>query len=172
MPTTDSTAIDSPRARPSPSMVAATTPEIVEGRTTPRMTSHCVAPSASAPSLSSLGTVRNRSRLSDGMIGTTITLRIRPAVKRLRPVVCGAPKMPRNPNVSWRNGSMVVCTKGARKMRPKNPRITLGIAASISTSGPTTVRTERGASIARYSAMAIDSGTAMIIAIADVTAVP
>ena len=61
-PITWVTAIASPRARPRPSSVAATTPDAVEGRTTPRTTSQRVAPSALAPSWISRGTVRKRSR--------------------------------------------------------------------------------------------------------------
>ena len=54
--------------------VAAATPDAVVGSTTPRITSQRVAPSASAPSFSSRGTVRNRSRLSEAMIGRIITV--------------------------------------------------------------------------------------------------
>ncbi len=57
-----------------------------------------VAPSASAPSFSSSGTVRNRSRLSEAIIGTTMIVRISPAVNRLRPVVWGGPKIGKKPN--------------------------------------------------------------------------
>ena len=83
------------------------------------------------------------------MIGTTITVRITPAVKTLSPVVCGAPNTPVKPRTSCSAGSMCACMKGASTMIPQKPRITLGIAASISTSGPTIVRTERGASMLR-----------------------
>ena len=55
---------------------------------------------------------------------------------------------------------------------PQKPRITLGIAASISTSGPMTPRTRRGASRLRYRPMAIPIGVAITSAIAELTAVP
>ena len=50
--------------------------------------------------------------------------------------------------------------------------ITLGIAASISTSGPTTARTFGDAIMLRYSAIAMPSGPASASAIAELTAVP
>ena len=49
-PMTWLTAIASPIARPKPSTQAATIPDCVVGRTTPRIISQRVAPSASAPS--------------------------------------------------------------------------------------------------------------------------
>ena len=62
-------------------------------------------------------------------------VRIRLAVKTLNPVVSAAPKIGMKPNVLCSKGSMCSCTKGARTSRPQKPRMTLGIAASISTSG-------------------------------------
>ncbi len=145
-PITWATAIASPSARPSPSSEAATTPDAVEGRTTPRTTSQRVAPRALAPSWRSRGTARKRSRETEAMIGMTMIVRIRLAVKMLAPVVCGAPKIGMKPSLSCRNGSSVPWTKGARTSTPQKPRMTLGIAASISTSGATTPRTPGGAS--------------------------
>ena len=143
------TAIASPRARPSPSTVAAATPETVVGSTTPRMISQRVAPSAAAPSFSSGGTVRNRSRLSAAMIGSTISVSPSPAVKVLRPVVCGGPNSGMKPSTLCRNGSRCFRANGPSTTTPQSPTITLGIAASISTSGPTTARTGGGAIMLR-----------------------
>ena len=55
------------------------------------MTSQRVAPSAVAPSCTSRGTVRKRSRLIEAMIGRIMIVRIRPAVNMLLPVVCAGP---------------------------------------------------------------------------------
>ena len=49
------------------------------------MISQRVAPSAAAPSFSSAGTVRNRSRLSEEMIGRIMIVSTSPAVKMLSP---------------------------------------------------------------------------------------
>ena len=143
-PTTCDTAIASPTARPRPRNVAAATPAAVEGSTTPRTISQRVAPSASAPSFTSRGTLRKRSRLSEAMIGTTMIVRIRLAVKMLAPVVWGGPKIGRKPRWSWSQGSRCAWTNGARMRMPQNPRITLGIAASSSTIGPRTALMPRG----------------------------
>src|ERR1041384_365243 len=60
------TAIASPSARPRPSNAADTTPLNVDGRMTPRTTSHCVAPSAIAPSFSSgADDLEDRDRLAE-----------------------------------------------------------------------------------------------------------
>ena len=80
------------------------------------------------------------------MIGTIMIVRIRLAVKTLAPVVWGAPKIGMKPSVSCSQGSKVPCTNGARIRMPQKPRMTLGMAASISTSGPITPRTPAGAS--------------------------
>ena len=106
------------------------------------------------------------------MIGITMIVRIRLAVKTLSPVVSGAPKIGRKPSVLCRNGSTCACTKGARTSRPQKPRMTLGIAASSSTSGPTTPRTPLGASRVRKSPIAIAIGAPSSSAKAEVTAVP
>jgi hypothetical protein len=125
------------------------TPDAADGMTTPRSTSQRVDPSAVAPSWSSCGTVKKRSRLTEAMIGTTMIVRIRLALKRPVPVVAGAPKIGRKPSTLWRNGSRWACRKGPNTRMPQNPRITLGIAASISTSGPITLRSRRGATMLR-----------------------
>ena len=56
-------------------------PESVVGRTTPRITSQRVEPSAAAPSWRSRGTAMKRSRVTEAMIGITMIVRIRPALK-------------------------------------------------------------------------------------------
>src|SRR5205814_6277754 len=55
---------------------------------------------------------------------------------------------------------------------PQSPRITLGIAASISISEMSGCRIHNGASSVRYAAVAMRNGTAMINAIAEETSVP
>ncbi len=87
-PITCETAIASPRARPRPSSEAAITPEAVVGRITPRTTSHRVAAQRRC---SVLEVTRHgdwkRSREIEAMIGITMIVRIRLAVKTLAPVV-------------------------------------------------------------------------------------
>ena len=67
---------------------------------TSRTTSQRVAPSALAPSCRSGGTGWKRSREIEAMIGTTMIVRTRLAVKMLRPVVCGSPKIGMKPKLS------------------------------------------------------------------------
>src|SRR5512144_2648395 len=70
------TAIVSPSARPRPSMTPPTTPTFVYGSTTFQTTSHVVAPSPYADSLSTGGTTSNTSRITDEMNGITMTDRM------------------------------------------------------------------------------------------------
>ena len=63
---TSATAIVSPSARPSPSMLAPMTPGRLKGRTAVRIISQRVAPSASAASWWARGTCRKTSRLIAG----------------------------------------------------------------------------------------------------------
>ena len=72
------------------------------------------------------------------MIGITMIVRIRLAVKTLGPVVSGAPKIGMKPSVSCRNGSTWSLHERGEDEKPQKPRMTLGIAASISTSGEIT----------------------------------
>src|SRR3954466_14237636 len=88
-PITWVTAIASPSARPRPSITAAPMPGFDEESTTPLTISQRVAPSASAPSSSSSGTLRKSSRQTLATIGTTMIARIRPAMKM--PLDCGVP---------------------------------------------------------------------------------
>ena len=143
----------------------------MEGRT-PRTTSQRVAPSAVAPSCISRETVKNRSRLIEAMIGTTMIVRMRLALNSPVPVVCGAPKIGRKPSALCRNGSRFLCRNGASTTIPQNPRMTLGMAASISTSGPITPLTRPGATVLRYRPIEIPIGTAKTSAPSEVTAVP
>ena len=68
------------------------------------------------------------------------------AVKMPRPVVDGAPKIGIQPSTSCRAGWIVERMNGASTMIPQRPMITLGTAASNSTSGPITALTRPGAS--------------------------
>ena len=88
LPITCATAIASPMARAKPSMTARSGRRSPEGSRSARMTSHRVAPSASAPCLSSDGTLLNSSRLMLAMIGIIMIVRIRhagrtPALRRV-----------------------------------------------------------------------------------------
>ena len=67
---------------------------------------------------------------------------------------------------------LVPLTNGARIRIPQKPRMTLGIAASISTNGPIRLRTPVGASRLRKRAIATAIGTPSTSAAKEVTAVP
>ena len=73
------------------------------------------------PVLELLGTVRNRSRLSAATIGSTITVSPTPAVKRLRPVVWGAPNTGMKPSTLCSNGSTCFATNGASTIDAPEP---------------------------------------------------
>ena len=62
LPMTIVTAIVSPSARPRPRMIAPKMPERARGKNDVRIVSQAVAPRASAPSRSALGTARSTSR--------------------------------------------------------------------------------------------------------------
>ena len=83
------TAIVSPSARPSPSMMPPITPILVYGRTMFQTTSQVVAPMPYADSLSTGGTISNTSRITEAMNGMTMTDRMIPAVRM--PMPLGAP---------------------------------------------------------------------------------
>ena len=170
-PITCVTAIASPSARPRPRITAAAIPGRDEERTTPLTISQRVAPSASAPSSSSRGTLRNSSRQTLATIGTTMIASTSPAMKM--PLDCGVPlKSGMKPSVSCSHGSRWFAANGPSTRIPQSPSTTLGTAASVSTSAPTMPPTPRGASSLRKSAIAIASGTAITSAISEVTAVP
>ena len=97
--------------------------------------------------------------------------RISPAMKTSLPVD-GSPKSGIQPNALFNQGSRWWATNGPMTRIPHRPSTTLGIAASISTSVPTTPRTPRGASSLRNSAIAIAKGPPISSASAQVTAVP
>ena len=86
-----STAMVSPRARPRPSIDAATAPLRPKGSTTVLITSQRVAPSASAASSCRGGVCRNTSRETAVMIGRTITASTTEAEARLRMGAVGSP---------------------------------------------------------------------------------
>ena len=75
------TAIVSPIARPRPSIAAPEMPAREYGRTARRIISQRVAPSASAASLLSAGTVAMTSREIAETIGRIMIARISPAMK-------------------------------------------------------------------------------------------
>src|ERR671925_1347196 len=170
-PITCVTAIASPTARPSPRMSAAAIPEREYGRTTPRIISQRVVPSASAPSLSSRGTPRKSSRETLETIGVIMIVSTRIAGRR--PKIDGSPrKSGRKPKVCFSHGSRWFATNGPMTRIPQRPTTTLGTAASISTSAPIGPRSQRGASSVRKSAIAIESGPAIRSAPSELTAVP
>ncbi len=81
---TVATAMVSPSARPRPSMEAEMMPERPKGSTDMRMTSHRVAPSASAASSCIFGTWRKTSRLTLVTIGRIMIASRMPTVNRER----------------------------------------------------------------------------------------
>ena len=81
LPITSTTAIVSPIARPSPSIAPPVIPGRAYGSTDIRIISQRVAPSASAASLFSSGTVAMTSREIAETIGRIMIARIRPARK-------------------------------------------------------------------------------------------
>src|SRR5438477_538526 len=110
-PITCVTAIASPTARPRPRISAAAIPERAYGKTTPRIISQRVVPSASAPSFRSRGTPRKSSRLTLETIGVIMIVRTRIAGRR--PKIDGSPrKSGMKPSVRLRNGSRWSATNG------------------------------------------------------------
>ncbi len=116
--------------------------------------------------------MRKRSREIEATIGTTMIVRIKLAVKTLEPVVWALPKIGMKPKVPCSQGSMSEWTNGARTISPQKPRMTLGIAASISTRGAITRLTPVGASRLRKSPIEMPIGVAKSSAVKEVTAVP
>ena len=142
-PITCVTAIASPTARPSPRIIAAAIPARAYGKMTPRTISHRVAPSASAPSLSSLRHAeeeltadarddRDDHDREDQDRGEHARADRRRGAedreKAERP--CSA-------------GPSVLTMNGPRTRIPQSPRTTLGTAASISTRGRPPIRSSR-----------------------------
>ncbi len=120
-------AIVSPRARPTPRMMAATMPDRAAGTVTPTIVCHRVAPSASDPSRYSLGTARMASSAMFVMVGSTITARTTDAEASPKPVLPGMEKRLR--------------VRGTNTTMPNRPYTTEGMPASNSTAGRTTART-------------------------------
>ena len=80
------TAMVSPSARPRPSIVAETIPDLPKGSTAMRIISQRVAPSASAASSCSRGVWRKISRVREVMIGRIMIESTSEAVSSVRPV--------------------------------------------------------------------------------------
>ena len=138
---------------------------------TRRIDSQRVEPSARAPSVSSFGTRRNSSRQIEDVIGMIMIVSTS-AAGRI-PACDGSPeKIGRKPATSCSHGSRWSRTHGPSTRMPHSPRTTLGIAASSSTIVAIGAAIRRGAISVRKSAIAIDSGTASVSAISDVTTVP
>ncbi len=72
------------------------------------------------------------------MIGRAMIARMIIAVKIPAPLSEGAPKSGMKPRTLWSAGSIVDRITGSRTTIPQSPMITLGTAASSSTSGPMT----------------------------------
>ena len=85
------TAIVSPKARPRPSIDPLITADLPKGRTTIRIISQRVAPSARAPSSSLRGVCAKTSRAIAEMIGRIITASTSPAVSMVLPVTDAGP---------------------------------------------------------------------------------
>ena len=127
-------------------------PPRVYGRTTPRTISQRVSPRPTAPSLMSVGTCRKRSRLIEAVIGTIMIASTRTAVNIVLPEIGLVAKNGVQPRMSFSHGPNWSCTTGPRMMMPQRPSTTLGIAASISTSEPTTPRTPARRKLAQIEA--------------------
>ena len=82
-PAASATIIVSPIARDMPSTMAAATPEMAAGSTTRSVVCIRLAPIASEPWRSAIGTAENESSASEAMVGTIITPRTRPAARAL-----------------------------------------------------------------------------------------
>src|SRR4051812_46071297 len=95
------------------------------------------------------------------MYGRIMMARMSPAATMPLPPVFGPPRA----SNTWR-------ITGARKNRPQNPYTTLGMAASSSIRNAPTRFTHGGAISDMYAALATPSGTAISMAISDVTVVP
>src|SRR3954467_8470337 len=89
LPMTKVTAMVSPSARPSPSMIPPMTPAFVYGSTTRDTTSQVVEPNAYADSLSLGGVTSNTSRITAAMNGMIMMARMIPAERM--PIPTGGP---------------------------------------------------------------------------------
>ena len=107
---TNVTAIVSPSARPSPSMMPPMTPIRVYGSTTLRTTSHVVQPRPYADSFSTGGTISNTSRITDAMNGITMTDRMTPAVSTPSPVRRTLEQRADEPDIPERSRCSSGCT--------------------------------------------------------------
>src|SRR2546427_11961609 len=106
------------------------------------------------------GTWPNRSRLIDAVIGTIMIVSTSTAVNIVLPEIGRLAKKGVQPNAEFNQGPNWSWTTGPSTRMPQSPGTTLGIAASISTSEPTTPRTPRGASSLREMPIATDTGAA------------
>src|SRR5919199_805688 len=174
-PTVSATAMVSPMARPRPSMTAPTMPPKLCGKTAPRIISHRVAPSAHAACFSDSGTVANTSRMIDVTIGMIMMATMMPAVMNPRPVETGCPNSVPSTGTSPRplwTAWYTLTSAGPITMMPNSPKTTEGTEASTTMIVTTVLRSRRGASSVRYSAMPMAIGTANTSAIRDTTVVP
>lgn len=104
------------------------------------------------------------------MIGITMTASTRPETSS--PWPC--------PTLPWKNGigmwvsagAMYLAMNGPNVSTPHRPITTLGMPASSSRKPPITLASRRGSRSTTTSAAPIDTGTAMISAISEVSSVP
>ena len=148
----------------------ATTPPLTCGTTTPRITSQRVAPSPTAASLSSRGTLAKSSRQIAVVIGVAMIASTRIAGKT--PENSGVPKSGMKPNALCSQGLRSLKQKGRSTKIPHRPITTEGTAANMSISEPIGPRIVGGAISERKSAIAIESGAAISSPPNDVTRVP
>src|SRR4029077_5747212 len=130
------------------------------------------SPRPRAPSFRSLGTCAKRSRLIEDVIGMIMIVRIRTAANIELPTAGWDGQNGVQPKAPFSHGPNWWTMTGRSTRIPHRPSTTLGTAASISTTGPTTARTGRGASSVRNSPIPIEIGAAMITAKSVVYAVP
>src|ERR1700690_365914 len=121
------------------------------------------------------GTVSNTSRMVAAMNGNTMMASTNPAVST--PIPYGGPMnslpMPGTaPAYSISQGCTCRCSSGASTNKPQMPKMMLGTAASSSTATPIGLFNKGGHSSVKNSAMPNPVGTAIAMAMAEVTTVP
>ncbi len=137
-----STAIASPKARPTPRITAAATPLEAAGRLTRNTVSISVAPRARLAASYSGGTARRAVSATRMTEGSSITASTTMAAKRLAP--------------SGRRNHLR--TAGTSTSIPTSPYTTDGIPARTSTAGRSTAASLGGASLARNTAHSRPTG--------------
>ena len=165
------TAIVSPKARPNAKMVAPIIPELAAGNSSLNIVSQRVAPRDMEALRKSTGTDINTSRLMEATVGKIIIDKSIPAGNIPGPK---GSLLNRGNQLKLSNNDCCKGNKnGMRTKIPQSPTMTLGIAEINSTMNPKGDRTQAGK---KFSLVMIATesprGSAMIMAIAELTTVP